>query len=321
MSLESPADWRPSASRLALEARARLLANIRDFFSSRLVLEVETPIVSSAGNTDPNIISFRTDSESTGYLRTSPEYPMKRLLAAGLGDIYELGRVFRDAESGQWHNTEFTLLEWYRRGMSYLELADEVIDLLRFCGKESFSSWLSERLSYRDLFLRHTGLDPLLAEDSDWEGLALERGIRAAKMDVQQWMDLFITHLIQPALDPETITVVYDYPPGQAALARVRQGDEPVAERFEVYLGQVELANGYQELGDETEQRRRFEKENSQRNIRGDDTMPIDERLLRSLDHGLPECSGVALGVDRLLMKLLELDSIQSVIAFPQDRA
>jgi len=325
MAIDPPSNWRPSASRLALEARARLLSDIRKFFADRQILEVETPILSHAGNTDPNINSLRLEGETRTYLRTSPEYPMKRLLAAGLGDIYELGRVFRGSESGQWHNPEFTLLEWYRCGMNYLDLSDEVIELLRFCGKSTFARWKAERISYRELFISHTGLDPQRADEPDWENLALERGIRAGKLDTQQWMDLLLTHLIQPALDPESFTVVYDYPPQQAALARIRHEDqspnEPVAERFELYLGQVELANGYQELEDSDEQRARFEQENRLRDVRGDDTQVIDEHLLQALEHGLPACSGVALGVDRLLMKLLEIDNISSVIAFPRDRA
>jgi lysyl-tRNA synthetase class 2 len=313
--------WRPSASRLAIEARAGLLADIRAFFHARGILEVETPILSRAGNTDPNISSIRTDASPPQYLRTSPEYPMKRLLAAGLKDIYEMGRVFRAAESGSWHNPEFTLLEWYRLGWGYLELAEEVIALVQHCGQGKFDGWNVERTSYRDLFLSNTGLDPYLADESEWASLAQERNINAGPMDQQQWQDLIITHVLQPSLGADSITVVFDFPPEQAALACIRDDEPAVAERFEVYLGQVELANGYHELGDAAEQLRRFERENRLTSLRGGESTAVDYRLIEALTHGLPECSGVAMGVDRLLMRILDLDSIDAVLAFPDDRA
>jgi len=314
-------DWRPSASRLALEARSRLMADIRSFFADRKVLEVETPILSTAENPDPNITGMRVDGSPVRFLRTSPEFPMKRLLAAGLGDIYELGRVFRAAESGSWHNPEFTLLEWYRHNLSYQELANEVIDLVKYCARGTFDHFRAERTTYRDLFLRHTGLDPFLADELECSALAQERNISCTPMELRDWLDLMVTHVIQPALDPESITVVFDFPPEQAALARIRQDAPPVAERFEVYLGQAELANGYQELTDAAEQLRRFERDNRLRSIRGAEPAVVDLRLIEALRHGLPECAGVALGVDRLLMRLLDLDRINAVLAFPLDRA
>jgi len=311
-------DWRPTASRLAIEGRAKLLADIRQYFAARNVLEVETPILSCAGNTDPNITGMRTDSLSPRYLRTSPEFPMKRMLAAGLTDIYEMGRVFRAGESGAWHNPEFTLLEWYRAGWSYLQLAEEVVELVKHCIGTRCDSWNVNRITYRELFLQSTGLDPWLAEEADWEHMATEQGIHVSSMDLQQWQDLILTHVIQPALAADSITVVYDYPAAQAALAHIRRGADAVAERFEVYLGQAELANGYQELGDAREQLTRFESDKRLRRQRGEDTPPIDSRLIEALQHGLPECSGVALGVDRLLMRVLQLDRIDAVLAFPQ---
>lgn len=315
------ADWRPAASRLAIEGRARLLADIRQYFAARNVLEVETPILSCAGNTDPNITGMRIDSLSPRYLRTSPEFPMKRLLAAGLTDIYEMGRVFRAGECGAWHNPEFTLLEWYRTGWDYLQLADEVVDLVKSCIGTRCDNWGVKCITYRELFLQSTGLDPWQAEEADWEHMAREQGIHAGSLDPQQWQDLMLTHVIQPAMATDSITVVYDYPAAQAALARIRPGADPVAERFEVYLGQAELANGYQELGDATEQLHRFERDTRLRGLRGEDTAPMDARLIEALRHGLPECAGVALGVDRLLMRVLELDRIDAVLAFPQARA
>jgi lysyl-tRNA synthetase class 2 len=314
-------DWRPAASRLAIEARARLLADIRSFFAARKVLEVETAILSQAGNTDPNIACIRTDAAPPQFLRTSPEYAMKRLLAAGLTDIFELGRVFRAGESGSWHNPEFTLLEWYRKGWDYHQLADEVVELVKHCAPERFGHWKTEHITYRELFLRHTGLDPFLAEESEWAVLAAERNIRAEPMEAQQWQDLMLTHVIQPAMDAESITVLLDFPPEQAALSRIRPGSPAVAERFEVYLGRAELANGYHELQDAGEQLERFERENRLRAIRGEEPVALDYRLIEALRHGLPECSGVALGVDRLLMRITDMESIEAVLTFPRDRA
>ena len=313
--------WRPGASRLAVEARAGLLADIRTYFHEREVMEVETPLLSRYANSDPNIGNLRTDELQTRFLRTSPEYPMKRLLAAGCRNIYELGRVFRAGEKGRYHNPEFTLLEWYRAGMSYLDLADEVVDLVRTCGRGAFDGWSVQRRDYRGLFVEYTGLDPLVCSESDLEDCAMERGIVAGVLDQNEWMDLLMSEIVQPALPGDAFTVVHDYPPEQAALARIRPGDPPLAERFEVYLGRIELANGYQELTDAEEQRRRFKREIRQGEARGEDCGPYDRKLVAALESGLPECSGVALGVDRLLMAMLKLDDIDSVLAFSADRA
>lgn len=313
-------NWRPSASRNAIEARARLLSRIRRFFEERNVLEVETPLMTTAGNSDPNIQSISTDSLRKQYLRTSAEYAMKRLLASGHRNIYELGRVFRAGEQGQHHHPEFTMLEWYRSGMDYLDLASEVLDLIRFCGQGQFDDWDELRVSYRELMAEHTGLDPFNCSETDLSTLAAERGIMTGPLDLQEWLDLLIAEVVQPDLPGETLTIVYDFPPEQAALARIRPDDPPVAERFEVYLGQMELANGYQELTDANEQLRRFEKENRLREIRGEEVAPIDMNLVVALRHGLPECSGVALGVDRLLMSILKLDRIDTVLSFGSER-
>lgn len=313
--------WQPGASRHAMEARAALLAAIRAFFSSRGVLEVETPVLGRCGNVDPNINNLRTDGIHPRYLRTSPEYAMKRLLAAGHRDIYELGRVFRAGETGRHHNPEFTMLEWYRTEMPYLELATEVVELVRTCGDGAFDGWPVNRVSYRQLFLQHTGLDPLLCSEADLEDCAAERGILAGVLDASEWLDLLMASVVQPALPGESFTILCDYPPEQAALSRIRREDPPVAERFEVFLGQSELANGYQELTDPGEQLQRFERENRQREARGEETVPIDRALIDALRSGMPECSGVALGVDRLLMAILKLDDIDSVLAFSTTRS
>jgi lysyl-tRNA synthetase class 2 len=312
--------WRPGASRFAVETRADLLAAIRAWFSQRNVLEVETPVLSHWGNTDPNIRSISTESTSKRYLRTSPEYAMKRLLAAGFGDIYELGRVFRSGESGRFHNPEFTLLEWYRCDWAYLDLAAEVGDLIRFCGKGQFDDWPVQHVTYRDAFLEHTGLDPAFCDESDLSIAASERGIQAGPMEQQEWLDLLLSQVVEPNLPGETITIIHDFLPEQAALARIRPGDPPVAERFEVYLGQMELANGYQELTDGDEQQERFEKELARRKARGEEVAPLDMGLIQALGHGLPECSGVALGVDRLLMSVLKLEHMDAVLAFSSER-
>ncbi len=314
-------DWRPTASRQAIEARARLLADIRQFFSERRILEVETAQLSSAGNSDPNIASIATDSASPRYLRTSAEYPMKRLLAAGLPDIYELGRVFRAGEKGSRHNPEFTMLEWYRHDLGYHQLAQEVIELIKLSGRGKFAAWPIIYTSYRELFRLHLGLDPHFCDEEECRALALERDIHAGQLDLDGWLDLLLTHLIQPAMDAESITVIVDFLPQQAALARIRQDVVAVAERFEIYLGQAELANGYQELTDWAEQTQRFEQDRKLRQLRGEDVNPLDQRLLAALQAGLPECSGVALGVDRLLMAILGLSHIDMVLPFPYDRA
>jgi lysyl-tRNA synthetase class 2 len=313
--------WRPGASRLALEARASLLAAIRSFFAARGVTEVETPLISRHGNSDPNIESITTGEHPARYLRTSPEYALKRLLCAGSGDIYELGRVFRSGETGRHHNPEFTLLEWYRLGMEYLDLADEVVELVRECGQGRFDDWPAKHVSYRDLFLEHCHLDPWTCTEVELELCAVERGITAPPMGVTEWLDLLLGQVVQPALPGHQLTIVHDFLPEQAALARIQRGDRDLAQRFEVFLGQVELANGYQELTNAREQQQRFERENRHREARGESAVPLDQALLEALRHGLPECSGVALGVDRLLMAVTGLDSMDAVLAFAEPRS
>ena len=313
--------WRPGASRLAVEARAHMLSDIRHFFAERKVMEVETPLLSQSANSDPNIRNMSTDSSRKKYLRTSPEYALKRLLASGHRDLYEMGRVFRAGESGRYHNPEFTLLEWYRLGWNYLDLADEVIELVRICGHGQFDDWPVNRVTYRELFQQETGLDPLYCNESELAGCAIERGIMAAPMGHNEWLDLLLSELIQPTLPGEAFTVLHDFPPEQAALARIRPGTPPIAERFEIFLGQMELANGYQELTDAGEQLERFNREAKLAESRGEENLPLDTNLITALEHGLPECSGVALGVDRLLMSCLKLDRIDAVLSFSAERA
>jgi lysyl-tRNA synthetase class 2 len=325
-------DWQPSADFDALRLRARLNAAIRDFFARRDVLEVETPILSLAGNTEPNIASFplefsgRTEgAPRTRWLRTSPEHPLKRLLCAGLGDCYELGRVFRDGEAGGRHNPEFTMLEWYRLGMDHVQLAAETVEVvgmaLALVGRDAGS----ESVTYRELYRRELGLDPMTASDQALRNALGDVTIDPEGLVRDDWLDLLMTHRIQPGLSPDRILVVRDYPASQCALARIRPPtnaeDLPVAERFELYLGPLELANGYHELADADEQRGRFERDLMVRRNRGAQAPAVDARLLDALTHGLPVCAGVALGVDRLLMAILRTPAIADVLAFDFTRA
>jgi lysyl-tRNA synthetase class 2 len=284
----------------------------------RGVLEVETPHLSTAGNSDPNLTPFRVEG-SPLWLRTSPEYAMKRLLAAGSGDIFELGRVFRSTESGQQHNPEFTMLEWYRDGWDHHRLMSEVVDLVTQCAHGRFDDWPLHKFSYRELFIEYTGLDPHTATESELAARATGDAIVCGELDRNGWLDLLFSHVIQPALPPKSFILVHDFPADQAALARILDGQPPLAQRFELILDGLELANGYWELTAADEQRQRFENENRVREARGESAVPLDQRLLAAIQHGLPDCAGVALGVDRLLMAILGFDSIKEVIAFPAE--
>ena len=300
-----------------LQARARLLSDIRAYFAERGVLEVDTPTLSHAGTTDPAIHSLTTQlNNQRCYLHTSPEFPMKRLLAAGSSDIYQLCKVFRAGESGRYHNPEFTLLEWYRLGMNHLELAEEVTSLIAELDRNEHGlEYKTTRHS--ELFISSIGLDPLHADLKQLEDFANKKIPGAPKaLDRDAYLDLFLSHLIVPALPENQLTVIMDYPTSQAALARLNP-DQKTAARFEIYWGSLELANGFQELQDATEQRERFVAENNQRKKMGLPEITIDENLLSALESGLPDCSGVALGVDRLLMCLESKKHINEVLAFP----
>jgi len=317
-------DWRPGAGPDALQARAALLASIRAFFAGRAVLEVETPLLCSRGITDPAIepllvaggLSLGADIR---YLQTSPEYAMKRLLAAGSGPIYQICKAFRDGEAGSRHNPEFTLLEWYRPGMDQHQLMAEVAALVCACLGER--PW--QTLSYRELFQRSIGVDPFADSLASLQRAAQERvdvGGLSGGRDL--WLDLLLTHCIEPWLAQQGLCFVYDYPPSQAALARLGERDGyVVGERFELYVDGLELANGYHELADAAEQRARFEEDNRRRRARGQEQRPLDEQLLAALAVGLPDCSGVALGVDRLLLLATGEADIRHLLAFSWDRS
>ena len=328
--LDAAAAWMPSASRDALRLRAWVNRLIREFFHTRNVLEVETPVLSLAGNTDPNIASFslefsgRTDGASrTRWLRTSPEFALKRLLAAGAGDCYELGRVFRDGEAGGRHNPEFTMLEWYRVGWDHLRLIDETAELVRAALSLLGRAASLRVIRYRDLYRDGLGLDPFTASEGELRAALGDVVIDPAGLTRDDWLDLLMTHRLQPAFDPDGLVAIVDYPASQCALARLRDdGDgHPVAERFELYLGAIELANGYHELLDASEQRARFQRDGIVRQQRCDVVPPTDVRLLAGLQAGLPACAGVALGVDRLLMAMLGSPRIADVLAFDFARA
>ena len=311
----------------SLQLRALIYTLIRSFFAERHVLEVETPILSASGNTDPNIESFHTlfsghvdAGARERWLRTSPEYPLKRLLAAGVGDCYELGRVFRNGEAGGRHNPEFSMLEWYRVGWDHRRLMEETITLV-----EAALATQGRRAevvieNYRQFFIDELGIDPLHAPIDDLRALLEGQNIDPAGLTRDDWLDLLITHRLQPAFPRDRITVIHDYPASQCALAKIRPAETPLAERFELYLGPYELANGYHELNDAAEQRARFERDNAVRRARGQREIPIDENLLAVLD-AMPDCAGVALGVERLLMCLAGADAIAEVVAFPFSEA
>jgi len=303
--------------------RARLNALIRVFFTERGVAEVETPILSAAGNTEPNIEGFSTTfagpigaGARERYLRTSPEYPLKRLLAAGFGDCCELGRVFRNGEAGASHNPEFTLLEWYRVGFDHRRLMLECAQLVRAALALVQRDSNVATTSYRDWFRDGLRVDPFGADENELREPLRDFSINPDGLTRDDWLDLLVTHRLQSALPDDAITIVYDFPASQCSLARIRDGHPPVAERFELYLGRHELANGYHELNDAAEQRARFERDNARRRARGQPELPIDENLLAVLDE-LPDCAGVALGVDRLLMHMLGTADIRDVLAFP----
>jgi len=309
----------------ALRLRAEILAKIRAFFAERGVLEVETPLLASAPVTDLHLHALSCRYRGPGadegrelYLQTSPEFAMKRLLAAGSGSIYQICRAVRDGEAGRRHNPEFTILEWYRHGWDHHRLMDEVDELLA----ATLGCRSGERLSYAEVFERYGGIDVFAEKDEALRLRVGELGVDGAQgLSRDDLLDLVLTHLIEPKLGHCQSTFIHDYPASQASLARVRDGDPPLAERFEVFAEGVELANGYHELVDPAEQRRRFESDLEARRSRGLPEVPIDERLLAALEHGLPDSAGVALGVDRLLMVAAGTRDLGDVVAFPIDRA
>ncbi|MGV3346826.1 elongation factor P--(R)-beta-lysine ligase [Enterobacteriaceae bacterium LUAb1] len=319
-------NWQPSAPIANLLKRAKILREIRAFFADRGVLEVETPAMSQATVTDVHLVSFQTRFVGPGaaqgidlWLMTSPEYHMKRLLAAGSGPIYQMGRSFRNEEAGRYHNPEFTMLEWYRPHYDMYRLMNEVDDLLQHI----LDCESAETLSYQQAFIRHLDIDPLSADKAQLREVAKKLGaeeIACAEKDRDTLLQLLFMLGVEPKIGIERPAFVYHFPASQAALAEISTEDHRVAERFEVYFKGIELANGFRELTDVREQRGRFEQDNRKRTLQGLPPQPIDHFLLDALAHGLPECAGVALGVDRLIMLALGVDSLSEVIAFPVER-
>ncbi len=320
--------WKPSCDLKQMRERAHLLKNIRSFFEQRSVLEVETPLLCSATGTDPQLDFFSSDyhcapNDKTMYLQTSPEFAMKRLLAAGSGSIFQICKAFRNGEAGRFHNPEFSILEWYRVDYSIDQLMDEVVELISGLVEE-----LAEdvyKVSYVELFQQQTGLNPLLFNRLQYAEYAQQNGIKDAvsicEDDHSMWLDFIFSYKVQPALESTGIAMVYAYPAIQSSLARINSQNSAVADRFEVFLKGIEVANGFYELSDATEQAQRFDQENQCRQQKGLAVVEKDEKFLQALRAGLPDCSGVALGLDRLLMVRTAAQTLNDVIAFPFERA
>lgn len=309
-------NWQPTAAIANLQQRAKILEAIREFFKARDVLEVETPIVAQHSVTDPFLTALTTQYlDKTYYLQTSPEYHMKRLLAAGSGDIFQIGKQFRHDHHGRIHNPEFTMLEWYRLGFDHHQLMDEMDELLQLI----LHTEPATRYSYKAVFEKFLQLDPLTASIAELRTAAEKFDVPEMGDDRSGWLQLLFTEGIERQL--LTPTFIYDFPAGQASLARMNTDDPRVASRFEVYCGGIELANGFHELADAKQQQQRFESDNKIREQHQIPTRDIDPYFIAALEHGLPDCAGVALGVDRLIMLALQQPTIKDVISFDIERA
>jgi lysyl-tRNA synthetase class 2 len=322
------ADWRPSTTPARLAARASLLTRTRAFFAARGVLEVDTPALVNAPVSDVHIHSAtvrlaaeRNEESPEFFLHTSPEYAMKRLLAAGSGDIYQVCHVVRGLEYGRLHNPEFTLIEWYRLGATLEALMDEVAALVRELLGDAGARRTDERLTYRDAFLRELALDPFTASPDALSQAAATLGFVAAGAQRDELLELLMGARVGPRLGQGALTFVHGYPATQAGLARLDPDDSRAALRFELYCDGIELANGFHELARADEQRVRFEADNAARRRLGLPVRPLDERLLAALAAGLPDCAGVALGFDRVAMLATGAQHINDVLAFPTARA
>jgi len=317
--------WRPSASLAILRLRAALLCQLRGWFAARNILEVETPALSQAATTDANLHSMGvTVCGEPRFLHTSPEFPMKRLLAAGSGDIYQVARVFRDGETGRLHGPEFTMLEWYRIGMSLDGLMDEVESLITSLAAGHRTVPAGLRMTYRQAFLHYAGVDPITATPAELVDALCAAGVEppaGAVDEPRSLRDLLLATVVEPCFDPLRPTFIHGFPEDQAALARLGPGCPPLAARFELFLGGMEIANGFDELTDAAELRRRCETDLSERRRQGLAMMPLDEHLQAAQDAGLPACSGVALGFDRLVMWISGLPSFSDVVCFDAQRA
>ncbi len=324
-------DFAPTASLQHLERRARLLKDLRRFFDDRGFIEVETPILSNDVVVDrylepisvaySDVTSGSSDTSRRLWMQTSPEFGMKRLLACGAKSIYQITRAFRAGEQGQFHNPEFTMLEWYRVGdemQAGMKLLADLATATLKCNNVKLQT-------YQETFEEHAGINPHRFDLPSWVALASKHGIELAESaietDIDFWRNLILTHLVEPKLGQSEPVIVYDWPATQSALAVVRDELPPVAERFELYFKGVELANGYHELLDANELLKRNRQVNEHRKCEGRSQLPNESRLLNAMRAGLPNCSGVALGVDRLAMLVMGVQSIADVIAFPIDIA
>lgn len=304
-----------------LSERDELLKKIRDFFAAKNVLEVETPLLCNSTITAPYLHSFSTKCNLPGrakqpqtlYLQTSPEFAMKKLLANGSGDIYQICKAFRDEERGKLHSPEFTILEWYRIDFDHHKLMDEMDELLQF----TLNTATAERFSYAEIFAKYLQINCFTATTNDLMTCAKKNGFKDteifAEEDHDTWLQILLTHFIEPHLGKTVPAFIYDYPPSQAALAKIRNNSPKVAERFEVYINGIELANGFHELNNETEQRERFLHDLKMRQELGLPQIPLDEEFLKAVGK-LPNCSGVALGVDRLLLLLTKANSLSEIL-------
>ncbi len=308
--------WQPSASIESLQQRAQLNAYIREFFVLRNVMEVETPVLSRAAVDDANLqpVVAQVCGENR-FLHTSPEYPMKRLLAAGSGDIYQICKVFRDGEHGRRHNPEFTMLEYYRLHMDLRSLMDEVAQLVG----DFLMIQRRVDLSYAQALQQYAQLDVFNCDDATLRQRCVEFVGEELELSRDECLDIIMSHVVEPALPKNALVMIYHYPASQAALAQtfVAEGDVELAKRFELYVNGLELANGYHELTDPQEQQQRF----SQQAQKHNDERPLDQNFLDALKQGLPDCSGVAIGLDRILMLKLKTDDIASVISFDHAKA
>ncbi|KJV38713.1 EF-P lysine aminoacylase EpmA [Acinetobacter brisouii] len=321
-------NFQPTCDVQALKARAKMYQRIRQFFAERDVLEVETPVLSQAAVTDVHLASVPAlrhvnGQQHTHYLQTSPEFAMKRLLASGSGAIFQICKVFRDDEHGRKHNSEFTMLEWYRPAFSLTDLMHETSALLNVCLAERFSDLRPMVLSYKHAFQDRLDINPLQATLQQLKDTARRVGLNLDLGDDRlAYMDLLFSHMVEPSLGFDTPVFLTDFPPEMASLAKVKTDDdgEQVAARFEVYIEGLELANAYDELVDAEVLRQRFMADNAERAAQGLTVMPIDEHLLAALPH-MPECSGIALGIDRLLMIAQNKLKLEQVITFPAEIA
>lgn len=318
--------WNSTCPLQTLKQRAFLLAKIRQYFAKQNVLEIETPILSSACNSDVHIESFSSNpiklEMNCSYLRTSPEFPLKRLLCSGVGDVYELGKVFRKGEISKTHNIEFTLLEWYRINFDYLQLIQDVINLFEFI----FLSFdlitpKSKTFTFAEAFAQILNIDVTHIGTSKINLCCKAYGYSGSRLSTDEALDYLFATQIQPSFDKQCLTFITQYPSSQAALAQINPNDPTTALRFEVFYQGLELGNGYQELTDAEELTQRFNQDNSYRKEHQLEAVAIDHHLLSAMQQGMPECSGIAIGVDRLLMALMKCDNITEVLSFSAENS